>query len=526
MKTAMAMTNFFKRYQDVIFYIALMIAAFMGVALIIYATNYGPWAFSDSTTYIWTAINFADGRGLVIQNPSGGYDLLTWHPPLFSLLLSIPIAFRADALQSARWLNAISFGVTIFLGGFATWRYTRSFLVSLSVTALTFFAIDLIFVFSGAMSEAIFFVLGFGALILLVEALRSDGKTKWMVSAGILAGLSYLARYTGIAVVGVVILIPMLFIQGSFWKRLRGMLPAGVPALIIPVAWSVFVFLNTSTFGGRSILTGENMRLDFSEYLHNFWNVITQWIPFILRGNHILPAEWKFVLGVVMVMVILIMGLKSYRKNPPQPSERMHLVWLSTIGIFLAAYLGFHILSTIFSSAAPAVDQRLLSPILFSSILFIGAAFSLPRLFAYKWLRPFEWLFLIYALISILYFHGTGEAFLYGQHYYGMGYTSKRWEGSELLREATRLKPNIIIASNNDAFLLFHTGRFPYLLDLPAAARGEIDLSAEEAYLVLFRQDPVYDYGDEADAYLSAIRQYCDVVFEDPEGYICYWEKE
>jgi hypothetical protein len=525
MKTTTAMTNFFKRYQEAILYVAIMIAAIMGVALIIYATNYGPWAFSDSTTYIWTAINFAEGRGLVIQNPSGGYDLLTWHPPLFSLLLSIPIAWGADALQSARWLNALSFGMTIFLSGFATWRFTRSFLASLSVTALTFFALDLIYVFSGAMSEGIFFVLGFSALILLVEALRTSPKAGWMVAAGILAGLSYLARYTGIAFVGVVLLFPMLFIQGSFWKRLRGMVPAGLPAVMLPVAWSVFVFLNTSTFGGRSILTGGNLRLDFSDYLHNFWNVITQWIPFILRGNHILPAEWKFVLGVVMVMVILFIGLKSYRKNPPQPSERMHLLWLSTIGLFLAAYLGFHILSTIFSSAAPAVDRRLLSPILFSSILFAGAVFSLPRLFAYKWLRPFEWLFLIYALISILYFQGKLESFLYTQHNYGFGYTSKRWEGSKLLQEATLLDTNVVIASNNNAFLLFHTGRFPFGINISATARGEIDLSAEEAYLVLFRQDPVYDYGDVADGYLSAIRQYCDVIFEDAEGYICYWER-
>jgi len=514
----------FERHQNVILYVAISIAAIFGIASIFYATNYGPWGFSDSTTYIWAAINFAEGRGLVIQCPGGGYDLLTWHPPLFSLLLSIPIALGADALQSARWLNALSFGMTIFLSGVATWRFTRSFLASLAVTALSVFSIDLIYVFSGAMSEAVFFVLGYGSLILLVESLRSD-KKKWMVAAGLLAGLSYLARYTGIAFLGVVILIPMLFMPGSFWKRLRGMLPAGVPAVIIPLAWTIFVFLNNSTFGGRRILLGENLRLDFLDYIQNFWKVITHWIPFIMRGNHILPAEWKFVLGVVMVMVILIIGLKSYRKNPPQPSERMHLVWLSTIGLFLVAYLGFHILSTVFSSAAPAVDRRLLSPIFFSSILLAGAIFSLPRLYSYKWLRLFEWLFLLYTIISILYFHGTLQAFLYDQNHYGMGYTSKLWEDSELIQEVTLLNENIVMASNKDAFLLFHTGRFPYRLDLPKAARGVINLSAEEAYLVLFRQDPVYEYGDETDAYLSAIRQYCDVVFENAEGYICYWER-
>jgi len=78
------------------------------------------------------------------------------------------------------------------------------------------------------MSEGIFFVLGFGALILLVEGIQSNRKIGLMIMAGILAGLSYLARYTGLAFVGVTILIPMLFLPGSFWKRLRTMLPAGV----------------------------------------------------------------------------------------------------------------------------------------------------------------------------------------------------------------------------------------------------------------------------------------------------------
>ncbi len=505
--------------------VGLVLAAILGMALIIHATHYGPWVFSDATTYIWTAINLADGKGLVIQNPAGGYDLLTWHPPLFPLVLSVPIKLGANPLQAARWLNAIAFGMVILLGGLVTWRYTRSFPVTLSVTALTVFSMDLIYVFSGAMSEALFFVLGFAALMLLVEAVQSTAKPKLLILAGVLAGLSYLARYTGVAFVGVVVISPLIFLPGTFWQRLRAMLSAGIPAVLIPVAWSVFVFLSNRTLGGRSVLAGENIRLDFSDYNQNAWEVITGWIPFILRGNHILPAEWKFVLGVGIVMVVLVIGVKSYRKNPSHSVQRIHIVWLSTIGLFLAAYLGFHILSYIFSSAAPAVDRRLLSPLLFSGIFLVGAVFSLPKHIAFKGVRLFEWLFLAYAIISVLYFHGSLRLYLYDQHHYGMGYTSKRWEDSDLVRQAIQMDANKWMASNNEEILFFHSGRFPYALDLPRAARGEIDLPVEEAYLVLFRQDAVYYYGDDGDTYLTAVRQYCDVFFEDSEGYICYWKK-
>jgi len=90
--------SFIQKQLPILILIGLVFAAILGIALIIHATNYGPWVFSDASTYIWTAINLADGKGLVIQNPSGGYDPLTWHPPLFSLLLSIPIALEADAV--------------------------------------------------------------------------------------------------------------------------------------------------------------------------------------------------------------------------------------------------------------------------------------------------------------------------------------------------------------------------------------------------------------------------------------------
>ncbi|PKO04391.1 MAG: hypothetical protein CVU41_17400 [Chloroflexi bacterium HGW-Chloroflexi-3] len=516
---------FIQKKLSILITIGLVLAAILSITRIIHATNYGPWVFSDATTYIWTAINLADGKGLVIQNPSGSYDVLTWHPPLFSLLLSIPIAVGANALQSVRWINAFSFGITIFLGGFGTWRYTRSFLATLSVTALTVFAIDLIYVFSGAMSEAIFFVLGFGALILLVEAIQFNVKASLMIMAGILAGLSYLARYTGLAFVSVVVLLPMLFLSGSFRQRLRTMLLTGIPAVIIPAAWSVFVYLNNGTIGGRSMLAGENIRLNLTDYIQNFWDVMTGWIPFILRGNHILPAEWKFGLGVLIVMVVLVIGWQSYRKKSSHSAQRVHIIWLSTIGLFLAAYLGFHILSYIFSSAAPEVDRRLLSPLLLSVIILLGAIFSLPRQISIKGFRPFEWLFLIYAIISILYFHGSLRLFLYDQHYYGMGYTSKRWEDSELVRKAIQLDTSTLMASNNEEILFFHSGRFPYALDLPQAARGEMTLPADEAYLVLFRQDVVYFYGEDGKDYLQSVRQYCDVFFEDNEGYICYWER-
>ncbi len=96
------------------FFIAVFGGIFVvATGLIMYTTNIAPWVFSDSTSYLWTARNIASGVGLVIQNPAGGYEPAIWFPPLYPFLLSVPLSIGADALQTARWVNAIAFGLLV-----------------------------------------------------------------------------------------------------------------------------------------------------------------------------------------------------------------------------------------------------------------------------------------------------------------------------------------------------------------------------------------------------------------------------
>lgn len=517
--------HFFQQYKTFILITVISIASFLGIAFIIYATNYGPWVFSDSTSYIWTARNLAEGRGLVLQNPLGSYELLIWHPPLFPLLLSFPIGLGIEVLQAIRWINALSFGITIFIAGIATWRYTRSAIATIGVTALIVSAIDLIFVFSGAMSEAIFFVLGLGSLFLLVESFHSRQSSSLLFLAGFLAGLSYLARYAGIIFVGTVILIPLLFIQKSIGKRFLAMLPGGLPALIIPLGWTIIVFLNNETIGGRNMLALENLRLNFSDYTQFFWNVITAWFPYMLRGNHILPAEWKFIVGIIIVLIVLSLGLKSVINKRDHPEYRNHLIWLSTIALFFFAYLGFHFISYIFSSAAPAIDRRLLSPLLLSGTLLLGAIFSLPLGSSTRIFHPAIYIFIFYVIIFLFYFQGKTQSFLFEQHHFGLGYTSKRWQESQLIHEVLQLNPQIPLISNDPALILFYSGRFPHSFSFPENISKETNNSVDNAYYIFFRHRTNEPYWSERQKDLEEFNQYCNVVYEDSQGYICYWER-
>ena len=516
--------DFLRRWASAIILAALAFSALAGIALIIYATNYGPWAFSDATTYLWTARNLAAGKGLVMQNPAGVYQLLTWHPPLFPILLSLPVALGADALQAARWLNAVAFGITVFMCGLATWRFTRSAIATLSATALILAAIDLLFVFSGAMSEAVFFVLGINALYFLVDGLQKPSKPFLLALSGTLAGLSFLARYTGIVIVVTVLLIAVLAVQGTPWQRLRRILPAALPAVIIPAGWSLLVYLSNRTIGGRSLLSGDSLRTDLSAYLQQFGDVLAGWLPFFMRGNHILPAAWKLILGALVVVGVLALGLRSLHKKGKLSLRLPHVTWLSAVAVFFLAYLAFHLFSYIFSSAAPAVDRRLLSPLLLSFILLIGAVFSLPWQVGKFGFRPGNWILIAYTLLSLFYFQGKLQAFLYEQHHFGLGYTSKRWQDSALIQRVNQLDPQVTLAANDFALLLFYHGRFPYAIDLPEAAQGRLDLPGETAYLVLFRQHAEFRFGDLAGAYLSQLASQCELLYEDADGFICEWK--
>ncbi len=522
MRTA---ADFLKRWTSAIILAVLASAALVGIALILYATNYGPWAFSDATTYLWTARNLAAGKGLVMQNPAGDYHLLTWHPPLFPILLSLPVALGADALQAARWLNAAAFGITVFMCGLATWRFTRSVIATLSVTALILAAIDLLFVFSGAMSEALFIVLCISALYFLVVGVQKPLKPFLLALSGTLAGLSFLARYTGLVTVATVLIVAVLAVEGTLWRRLRRILPAALPAVIIPAGWSLLVFLSTRTIGGRSLLTGENLRTDLPGYIQQFGDVLAGWLPFLLRGNHILPPAWKLILGALVVAAVLALGLRGLHKRGKLSLRLPHLTWLFTVAVFFLAYLAFHLLSFIFSSAAPAVDRRLLSPLLLSFILLLGAVFSLPWQVERIRFRPGTWILLAYTLLSLFYFRGKLQDFLYEQHHFGLGYTSKRWQESALIERAGQLDPQVTLAANDFALLLFYHGRFPYAIDLSEAAAGSVDLPGDKAYLVLFRPHADFRFGDQSDFYLAQVALRCPPIYEDGDGFICEWHR-
>jgi len=505
--------------------VLLLIASFTtGLLIIAYATSIGPWAYSDSTSYLISASNLAAGKGLTVQDSYGNYPLLIWHPPLFPLLLSLPISLGADPLQAARWMNALLFALFCAFTLGATFRFSRSILLSVGVGLLTLFSPDLIHVFSGAMSEGVFLFCGFLGLFWLAEYLNAPISLAKLSLAGIFIGLSYLARYTGIATIGAGFFAMLILSRTREWKeQITRLLIYITSAGLLPGLWTLRVYLETGTFSGRSLAVTTPILSGLQEYALHFWQTLTGWLPFILRGNHIIPAGTKLILGCGAMVTAVVVLILLARKRGVAGQLRDQTVWASVLGLFILCYLAFHLASYLFSNARPEVDWRLLSPVLSALYLIIPMLFS-----GYQSLVKPTWLvsglFLLVCLITVWYFHGKTQLLLFEMHHYGEGYTSKRWKGHEIFEQIRQLEPGSTLLSNDPALVLFYTGVHPLPinkndLDNPLPVGG-----SKKVHLIIFYPQADYQLGQEFDAWLARVKAEFQSVFKAQNAEIFRWD--
>src|SRR5690606_15935944 len=80
-----------------------------GAITVLLATRWGIGTSVDSVAYLHGASTLAAGTG----EPA-----LVQHAPLYSFLLAAGARLGVDPMAGARWLNALTFGINIFLVGF------------------------------------------------------------------------------------------------------------------------------------------------------------------------------------------------------------------------------------------------------------------------------------------------------------------------------------------------------------------------------------------------------------------------
>jgi hypothetical protein len=469
----------------------ISLAALSGMALVIYATRYGPGVGGDSTIYFTAARNLLLGKGLTWIEADGSLRLLPYFPPFYPLVLSaISLITRADVFHIARWLNVFLFGATILLVGWQFFRITgrawgAAVLAGLLATSPVLVGVEVL-----AMAEPLTYLCGFGGLFLLLKYL--DCPRPWtLAGAALLVGLAFLTRYVGAAFVGAAGLALLFLSRGSDprvrltinRRVLREALLFAVLAFLPILIWLLIDVSGTGSVGSRS---GQPV----AAYLRRFLaigpaleQVILFWLlpesvvarlPVVLR-----PLLW--LIPVAAFVALSIMVTVRLRRQPgslpgsqnEQAATRLHeqeglstpAVRLSLVlGLFITVYLALLAVAQVFTYPPITLDMRMFSPVHLAILVMVFTMVHLAlRLYAPGARLPvFAAGFIALALLGSYALRGMLVARNY--HTIGIGYTAVAWQESEVMGQLRRLPASIPIISHDSAAVMFFTGRPAYVV--------------------------------------------------------------
>jgi Dolichyl-phosphate-mannose-protein mannosyltransferase len=463
--------------RQVYWNLGIALISAIGVLVVVYATAWGAALSDDSYFYISSARNLLSGQG---------FDLTAKVPPALPLLLSLIGFFKVDPLISIRWLNALLFGVNIFLAAWIVFGLTKSYPFSVLGAFLALISSTLIMVHSWAMSEALFIFFTLSAFLVYTGA---QDRESWKVPffTGLLFGLAAATRYVGVA---------LLLAGGIFWLiepgsiarlRLRNTAIFSLVGVLPLLAWVI----------RNLIAAGRPMSQAFGYYpiSRGVWiealNTIFLWF---IPGRLVHGKELYWLGGSLLVLAALV-GYVIFRKRIGS-TRQFQIVTdqkpLLLLGLGMVFYMFIVVLSRLFVDGRIPMDERLLSPLLILGLIvlawFLSQVWQQNKRIGYG---------LIGIICAILIMTNLTRSVQMVQSYHetGRGYASARDHVSETYAYL-RNRPEIPVYSNAWVAIYFWTGR----VTDPIPSSGGIaamkaDMSHTGAYLVIFDSIPVELYG-------------------------------
>jgi hypothetical protein len=484
----------------------IILLSIVGSLAIYFSTNWGPWAFSDSTEYIDSARNLLAGRGLGHLAPSGSLVPLTLHPPFYPLVLSALGLIGFNLLEAARWLNIFLFGATIFLSGSFTYALFHSSWLAISLSAAILTIPPLIDVSSGAMSELLFLftaTLGICLLIIYLGVRREY----LLILSSIAIGLSMLSRYPGVVAV-ITCLIGLLVTGRISWKqRIRAILKFSLISITPSVIWVIWIYSQTRTLVARDYHFTLDIWSNTIDLRRSLMEIFWSWLPF--QGH--LPSYsynlarnvFLFFIGLIFLLASLMVIKKVvFRKSTHSSPQEFTcvLLWM----IFIIGNISLLAASFLLTSPVPDLNPRTLLPVQFGLVI---ALITLLASIINEFRLPSAvgWTCAVLALIFILPNARTSWKIINQYHIYGGGYTSQTWHSSLTLQELTELPLNIPIITNQSAAVLLLTERPAYdFCPLTCNQSGQLKYGDDP-------RDPTQNIFREEGAALVFFYPYCGV---------------
>jgi len=417
----------------------------IGSAAILQATrNYGVGISTDSVGYIATARHIATGIGVVTYD---GTPLLV-QPPLYpALLATINYIFGVDPLSSARIVNAVLFGLIVYLSGLLFLKHLKSSATfALLGAASVLLAVPLIQVSLMAVSELLFiyFVLLY---LIFSEAYLAKSNTTSLLLLSLSVTFACLSRYIGVIFILTGVVSILLFRRGSPRVRSRHLLLfVSISALPIGM-WVIRNYLLSGTLLGprpSSIYTlSQNLTFTFNTFLS--W-----YIPGRISGH-------RSMLMLLSVTIGFLAGL-STRGN--WSKVRTLLSEIGPLLLPIIAYVGFLLVSST-TTAHDKIGNRLLSPVFVPiTLLFLLLVSKILTSLTERRLsqKRVSILLAVTIVMWLVYPARATMSLITNAMSQGQGYSSKIWRNSQtikyLLQNRTLESECVIYTNGPDALYI------------------------------------------------------------------------
>jgi hypothetical protein len=496
--------------------------AIAGMGVLWSATRWGPGVWTDSIVYLSGARNWLSGLGISWVTCSGVKPIVHY-PPLLPLLLAGFEALSVDGVQAGRFLNIAAYGLNGALVGLLAARGSRAPLAAPVATAVYLVAPGSVGVHLGLLTDGPFLTLCLISLVLLACYL-TERRIRWLAATAFAAGMAYLMRYTGLALVATILLL-LVVLATSFSRLVREVLLFGGLSLAPIAVW----------FGRNLILTGEpsSYRILYRGLepapLVSGLRMMWDWfVPGVVL-QAVAPGDLPLVLlsaaafcGLLVVGVLLV-G-RTRREGVRLGSGPIDILLALA---FFVVYLAVLYASAVFIFIPPTINERMLVPA-FAGMLVIGVAIG-----AWLWGRRVWVLRLgLAAAVVVLVWNKAAwsRSLVERARMDGIAYASLASRQSETIAGLREMDPALIYS--NDVAAVSFLGQRP-ACNLPSAfhvSTAEVDfnnespdafrqrLRSEGAVLVLFNRQPREHYAEVIEG-LSLVAEYQDgAIYVVPAG--------
>jgi len=313
----------------------------------------GPGLDPDAMSYLGAAESFVSHGTLRIPSADwdgpGGTTPLDHFPPGFSLAIAVPVAVGIPPVPAARGIEAVAAGLAM---GLAVWLVTTvAGPVGGALTGTMLLVTPgLVLDHLRVLSEPLFLLLLVASLALM---LRRSGRP---LAYGIVAALTGLVRYAGVAMGGAAVLWAFSR-PGTRRQRVRCAALAAAPTLLVQAAWA----LRTRAESGTVRTLGVNG--DVGATLQEGLATLENWF-----APNVAPAGLRAVLALLMAVLAVLLLWRGARRDRPL---------FTLLGIVALCYTGLVLASRLFADPGIPLDERLLSPLFVLASLGVSAAVGL-----------------------------------------------------------------------------------------------------------------------------------------------------